>query len=777
MASPQAGTYRIVNAKSGTNNARFGLDVAGGSDKNGANVRIWTPNYSAAQFFVLSYRSNGTAQLLSKWSGKSLDVANGSVASGTNVQQWTDNDSRAQSWAVATDGNSATYNGDTYPTYTIKVNGTSLALDVAGGTMVAGTNVRVYTANNSEAQRWLFVPAPAFASGGTYELRSLLDTSMTVDVASASDTKGANVQLWKANGSNAQKFIITEETSGQWSIQNVNSDMFLDIANGNAKDGANVQQWTDNDSRAQRWKITEYGTRTINGVECVVVTLGSYVDGTGTRYNMDVLNAMTTNKANVDIETASNETSQRFVLYPTNPIDTEMPVAGNLGWTDSVGGTDWTRERPEAERYYPVWTTTRTWASDSFNHYEYRYRTQSMSGSNSTWGAFSAWTAWQTASVTVSGQRVWLTDGLSADVPNGKKAFQYELQVRSAGIDTSGRLVHGEVADATLRVLPVPSLTFTAAGFGPEGLRLAYESTYDAGTTNVEITGLTCRNAGSTTAYSTLRESVYVAGLDSSSSILVPMSKLMRWIPDGASVEVGYYVGSDQSTLFDDRRTSNQLTVSYNTGYGLSVTPTVSVGTGRMLNVALNDGSASIERCWLTVSGSLKEVTVSGGVAYVTYPFDATTFEVYATAYSSDRDQWGVAHITRNAANIDSKRPCHAWNWGSGKSFLLEVRRDEVLATDYTIENDADAYKLNKRTWDTVRVGDTKTGTLTAEGAFGRFLDVEATRSGLEALVNAQHVTYRSPHGLVCDVCVTGATLECQRGIWICTVSMTRETR
>ena len=165
MASPTKGTYRIVSAKGSSSNP-FSLDVSGGSNKNGANVQIYTPNHTGAQFFVLSYRKDNTAQILSEWSGKSLDIENGTVASGTNIQQYTDNDTRAQSWVIATDGGSATYNGDSYPTHTVKIVNSDLAMDIAGGAMASGTNVRVYTSNGTEAQQWLFVPAPPFASGG-----------------------------------------------------------------------------------------------------------------------------------------------------------------------------------------------------------------------------------------------------------------------------------------------------------------------------------------------------------------------------------------------------------------------------------------------------------------------------------------------------------------------------------------------------------------------------------------------------------------------------------
>lgn len=773
MASPDAGTYRIVSAK-GSSSSPFCLDVQGGSNKNGANVRIWSPNFTGAQLFQLSYRKNGTAQLLSKWSGKSMDVANGSIAAGTNVQQWNDNDSRAQEWVVASDGNSATFEGETYPTYTIKLKAnSSLALDISQGTMAAGTNVRVWTANGSEAQRWLLVPLPAFASGGTYELRSMLKTTMAVDVSGASGVKGGNVQLWNANGTNAQKWVVTEEESGRYSLLNVNSKMYADVKAGGTASGTNVQQWTDNDSRAQRWKMTQYGTTTINGTRCAVVTLGSYVDGSGTKLNMDVLNALTTNRANVNVETASNEASQRFALYPTTPRDDDMPVPADVGWSASVGDDDWTRVRAAADTLYPTWRTTGAWATDSFNHYEVRWRSQRMGAASSTWGAWSAWGAWRTAAVTVSGQRIWLTEGLPASVPSGSKAVQYEFQVRSAGTDVDGSAVRGHVTSATLRAIRRPAVTLSNPGFGPEGLRLDYESDYDGGTTTISVTRVTHTQGGKSVAKAV--EGCTFSGLDQSGSILIPMSRLPRWMADGSTVRVRYEVGSDQLPISGATDTG-ALAVSYDTGSGLDVTPTVTAGAGRTIQVEIP--TANVRKAWLRSGGRLKAMRVSNGKATVTYPFGSDMdYEVFVAAYSTDGDRWGVAHVSaaQMAAVLGTARPCHAWNWDGG-SFLLELREGEPLSTEYGIDNDAQEYKLNAREWDSYRFGDTKSSRISAEGSFGEALDVEATRETLDALMDARHVTYRSPHGLVCDVAVLSCDLTCVRGIWECKVTMARET-
>lgn len=766
MASPQAGTYRIIPATAAT----LSLDVAGGSMADGSNVRLWTANYTEAQFFEVSYRTDGTAQILSRRSGKSLDVEGGSIASGANVQQWNDNDSRAQQWVIDSDGGSATYDGGSYPTYTIKLSAnTGLALDVSGGRAASGQNVQIYTANGTDAQRWMLVPMPVFASGGTYELRSMLKTDMTVDVTGSSGMRGANVQLWSANGSNAQKFLVTEDTADHWAIQNVNSGMFIDVESGSTSPGANVQQWTDNSSRSQRWRVTQYGTTTIDGTECAVVTFGSYVAGSGRTLNMDVFNAVTTVSANIDTATAGNELQQRFALYPTNPIGADMPVPANLGWSYRVGSLDWTRDRRELERYYPTWTTTAAWASDSANHHEWRWRKRSMAGSNSQWGKWGEWTAWETAAVTVDGQRCWVTKGLPATVGSSYKAIQYEIQVHAASVADDGSTVIGYDADATVSAYQVPTAYIGLAGFGPEGLRINYHTDYSGGTNNISIDSIVVDGE------ELLLSQQYVTGLDSSGSILIPIDQLSDWIDDGATAHITIRNGTDQMPLFDGERTSS-TTVYYNYGSGLTATPTISVGQGRSLTVTIP--TATLTNAWLRTNGKLAEMEVNNGVASVLYPFGIdASYELFIAISSEDGDRWGVAHVTEEqmASYLTHVRPCHAWNWDGG-SFLLELRERDFLETDYKVENDVETYKLNKREWDAHLFGDTKTGTYTAEGSIGGRLGVEGTREALDALIDARHVTYRSPHGEIAEVAILGASMRNVQGIWYVTVDMARES-
>lgn len=767
MAKPAAGDYRIISAK-GSESSPFAFDVTGGSLKDGANVEIWTPNLTLAQFFTISYRSDGTARILSRIAGKSVDVAKNNLKSGTNVLMWTATDKRNQLWDIETDGKTATFEGTSYPTYTIKCAAAkSLVVDINGGTMKNGTNVIVFTANGGDNQRWILVPVPAFTSGGIYELRSMLKTSMCADVAGASDTRGANVLLYEHQDGDNQKFAITEEESGKWSIQSMHSSMFVDVNGARAQAGTNVQQWDDNDGRAQRWKIINYGTTTIDGTTCAVVSFGSYVTNDGQTYFMDVYNAMTSNKANIDIQAASANAKQRWALYPTLPSGDGIPVVAQLGWSEEAGGEASATTLPEAEELYPTWVTTMSWSTDGPNHYEWRMRTQLMDGMSGTWGDWSEWTAWEVAAVAQEGTRAWMPDGLPAEVPEGSRAMRYALQVRAIGVLEDGTTVMGPTASETLTAVRKATVTLGTMGFGPEGLRIAYESDYEYGTNVVSVDSVKVGGK------EMLASAVRFPALDASGSMLVPMASLKGWIDDGSTATVRFRNGTDLLPL--STATNHTGTVSYDTGSGLDATPTITVGEGRTLQLTVP--SADATAAWMLYEGQLTEMLLSGGVAYLTPPFGATIeYEFFVSVASSDGDRWGVAHVTsaQSKALMGDFKPCHAWNWDGGH-FLLEVREGEPLETDYGVKRNHDTFQLNSREWESVHYQRTKSGSFSAAGAIvaGR---TESARADLEALCDQGYVTYRSPSGLVAEVAVTEFSITEHAHYTEVTVSMTRVT-
>lgn len=76
---------------------------------------------------------------------------------------------------------------------------------------------------------------------GTYVIQSKINPNYVLDVTGGSLNNGANVQLYRANGSDAQAWKITHDTLGYVTLINVKSGKVLDVTAAKAGNGSNVQ--------------------------------------------------------------------------------------------------------------------------------------------------------------------------------------------------------------------------------------------------------------------------------------------------------------------------------------------------------------------------------------------------------------------------------------------------------------------------------------------------------------------------------------------------------
>lgn len=131
---------KLVGAQSGKC-----LDVAGAANWDGANVQLWSCNWTNAQLFRKQMMQGAAFRLVNVASGKCVDVSGASKNDGANVQQWTCNGTAAQlfyTWDV-----DATYSRVTN-LYSGKV------LDVAGWGDFNGANVQQWTYGGGNNQKW-----------------------------------------------------------------------------------------------------------------------------------------------------------------------------------------------------------------------------------------------------------------------------------------------------------------------------------------------------------------------------------------------------------------------------------------------------------------------------------------------------------------------------------------------------------------------------------------------------------------------------------------------
>ena len=241
-------------------NKKLVTDVTGASTANGARVQLDSSNNTNAQKYRFESIGNGTYKIINANSGKVLDVAGGSTADGAALQQYTSNNTVAQQWTVRNYGSGRIA--------LVSVNANK-AVDIPGGNAVQQAQLQLYSPNGTVAQQWLVAKAPLTLRerlnetaakhrqdlpDGTYTFGSKLSTSMKMDVSGASRSNYGNVQIWANNGTNAQKWIAVKNSDGSYTFQSALAEnAVLDVNGGSSANGTNVQLYTSNGTNAQKW--------------------------------------------------------------------------------------------------------------------------------------------------------------------------------------------------------------------------------------------------------------------------------------------------------------------------------------------------------------------------------------------------------------------------------------------------------------------------------------------------------------------------------------------
>ena len=127
----------------------YALDVLKASTLSGANVNTWTRNGSVAQIFTLKYNASKDAySIINANSGNALDLSGGVATNNANVQVYRPNESCAQYWKIIKKNKNYAI---------ISTCNTNYALDVARASTTDGANIIVYTYDNSKLnQEWWF---------------------------------------------------------------------------------------------------------------------------------------------------------------------------------------------------------------------------------------------------------------------------------------------------------------------------------------------------------------------------------------------------------------------------------------------------------------------------------------------------------------------------------------------------------------------------------------------------------------------------------------------
>ena len=225
------------------------VDISGGvyNAQDGTNIQIWANNNTGAQRWYISDTGGGYFTVTNLQSGKALDVTARSTENGANIHAWKANNTCAQRWKILK-------NKDESITFISTCS--NKVLDVAAGSMKNGANIQLYTANNTKAQRWDLEKVEIVADD-EYVIISGLSSKKALDVTGNQNRNGANIQIYDANGTGAQRWKITYDTkTDYYKIENAITGKVLDVEAAGTYGGVNVQTWNSNNTCAQKWGIS-----------------------------------------------------------------------------------------------------------------------------------------------------------------------------------------------------------------------------------------------------------------------------------------------------------------------------------------------------------------------------------------------------------------------------------------------------------------------------------------------------------------------------------------
>ena len=306
------------------------VEVASSSKDNNANVQLWDNNGVTGQIWKFVEASEGVYRLKNAYSNKYLSLdTNHKNDEGCNVFQLNSSSGDEQLWRA-----------EVYNNKLMLINvHSNYVLDCYGGYADNGTNVQVWSRNNSKGQQFELRPETIKTKGtktitvgnvsvaehtydngdryyevpeGMYVIQSCSGSNQVLDVYEGGKDNGVNVISWVDNNGNGQKWQFVRAGNGIYKIISVVSGKCLEVAGQDSNtNGGNVQQWDYEDGWSNKlWKLW-----LTKDNKLIFLNTASY-------RALNVTGDSATNGANVTVQDRNRSANQSWTLkHTTKQID------------------------------------------------------------------------------------------------------------------------------------------------------------------------------------------------------------------------------------------------------------------------------------------------------------------------------------------------------------------------------------------------------------------------------------------------------------------------
>ena len=342
--------------------SKMSLDVEGNSKKLGTNVLQYTNNKQENQQWQIKVLNNGYCNIISKSCNLYLDIPYSEVKNGANVQVWSGNGGKNQMFKFERidEENKPSSNIITGTktiedgAYTIKTAlNENAVIEVYDNSKADGANIELWKNNNTNNQKFNI----KYLGNGCYTI-SVANSNKNMDVAGNEKKLGTNVLQWTANGEENQQWIIKDAGNGYYNIISKSSGLYIDIPYSETKNGTNVQIWKGNNGKNQQFKfektkIYPEGNQTLSD--------GVYTIKTALDENkaFDITSASKKDGESLIVYNSNGESNQRFNVKHIGFGDYEISVMhsgsfldiNNRSTTNGTKVVQWTRNNAYSQRW------------------------------------------------------------------------------------------------------------------------------------------------------------------------------------------------------------------------------------------------------------------------------------------------------------------------------------------------------------------------------------------------------------------------------------------
>ena len=204
-------------------------------------------------------------------------------------------------------------------------------VDVSGGSTQSKANIQLYEANGTDAQKFDVKWVATDDEDGGYYLIVNRKSGKVIDICGGADTNGTNIWQYDGNDTDAQKWEILPTGDGAYYILSKKNGKAIDVQYGSMKNGTNIWLYSPNGTKAQKFNF-------LKAADSIEIKDGVYtiISKLDDQKALDISGGSMNSGANLQLYENNGTDAQKFIITKTG--DTYRITSLNSGMTLDIAG-------------------------------------------------------------------------------------------------------------------------------------------------------------------------------------------------------------------------------------------------------------------------------------------------------------------------------------------------------------------------------------------------------------------------------------------------------